>query len=85
MTSPIASESTLPCSLEIKAANFSLFVSNNALKANITRARLSGEVFDQAGKACSAAMIAAVVSASSLSTTCLVCSPVAGLNTGEKR
>ncbi|EWG71005.1 hypothetical protein P348_02454 [Enterobacter sp. DC3] len=42
VSSPTASEKTLPCSSLMRRARRSMFSSSSALKRNITRARLSG-------------------------------------------
>ena len=62
MTSPRASDSTLPCSTVISRASSSVCSSSSALKRNMIRARCSGGVADQAGSAASAAAMAARVS-----------------------
>src|SRR5690606_13751287 len=85
VTSPWASENTLPCSLVISRATSSRRASSSALKRNITRARTSGGVFDQLSNATSAAAMASRVSSAEDSETYRRGSPVAGLNTVEWR
>ena len=82
MTSPCASEKTLPCSAVIIAASWSLwrFISSRNLFS--TRARRIGGVSAQAGKASSAAATAAATSRSPPRCTWRATAPVAGLVTG---
>ncbi len=79
VTSPWASEKTLPCSLVISRATSSRRASSSALKRNITRARTSGGVFDQPSNAAWAAAMASRVSSAEDSDTYRRGSPVAGL------
>jgi len=75
VTSPLASENTLPCSAVISAASSSWCSSSRALNLNRMRARLSGGVSDQAGNA-AAAVSTSCAEASGIE---LETSPVAGL------
>ncbi|KAG1385989.1 hypothetical protein G6F59_017088 [Rhizopus arrhizus] len=79
MTSPLASEKTLPCSRVISSASSSWCLSSSALKLNRMRARLSAGVSDQAGKAALAAATAVATSSVEASGTDEQISPVAGL------
>ena len=85
ITSPRASDSTLPCSSVISLASSSTCASISALNRNSTRARDSGGVADQAGSARRAAATAAPVSAASASASCARIWPVAGSYTGDCR
>src|SRR5881628_2989306 len=82
---PFASESTLPCSFEMRSASSSMCRSINSLKRNITRARVSGEVSDQPAKASFARAIACSTSALEARGTLAASTPVVGLNTSPKR
>ena len=79
VSSPTASENTLPCSSLMMRASLSMFSSNSALKRNITRARFNGEWRAHPGNASCAAAMACSVSCVVLITTWRICSPVAGL------
>ena len=79
ITSPRASDSTLPCSAVIRPASSSRCCSSSALNRNITRARCSGGVAAQAGSALAAAAIAARVSSALAYATMPRSAPVAGL------
>ncbi|MCY1554364.1 hypothetical protein D9M68_909330 [compost metagenome] len=79
VTSPLASEKTLPCSRVISSASSSWCLSSSALKLNRMRARLSAGVSDQAGKAALAAATASATSSLDASGIDAVTSPVAGL------
>ena len=79
ITSPLASENTLPCSRVISSASSSWCLSSSALKLNSTRARLSAGVSDQAGKAALADATASATSSVEASGTDVMISPVAGL------
>src|SRR5690606_12743817 len=81
VTSPWASEKTLPCSLVISRATSSRRSSSSVLKRNITRARTSGGVFDQLSNAAWAAAMASRVASAEDSDTYRRGSPVAGLKT----
>jgi hypothetical protein len=83
--SPLASESTFPCSEVMAAASRSRSRSTSSLKRNMTRARRSGEVSAQGRKAFTAAETAAPTSASLASATRPVTWPVAGSNTSLAR
>ena len=52
MASPIASSSTLPCSLATRSASSSRCLSSSAFIRNNTWTRFGAGVFDQAGNAC---------------------------------
>ena len=84
-TSPIASESTLPCSSVITAAISPARALTISRNANSTLVRLLIEVCDQSGNASLAAPIAASTSLTSASSTSACCAPVAGLYTGAVR
>ncbi|CPJ45083.1 Uncharacterised protein [Bordetella pertussis] len=79
VTSPLASENTLPCSAVISAASSSWCSSSRALNLNRMRARLSGGVSDQAGNAAAAAATSVSTSCAEASGIELETSPVAGL------
>ena len=79
VSSPLASERTLPCSAVIAAAMRSASRSSRARNLFRIRARRSGGVAAQAGKAFSAACTAASTSRALASGTSPVCSPVVGL------
>ncbi len=85
VTSPRASDSTLPCSAVMIAARSPAWRSSRSLKRNITRARLSGVVSAQAGKAAAAASTAACTSSTEASGTRFVTAPVAGSKTSAWR
>ena len=85
VTSPFASDSTLPCSEVMMAARSSAWRSSNALNLNITRARFDGVVADQSGKATAAASTAVRTSWTEASGTRLVTWPVAGSKTSAWR
>ena len=82
---PLASLNTLPCSDVSVAASLSMLASTRPLKRKMIRARWSGGVCDQAGKAAAAAATAASTSAVLASDTRACTSPVAGLKTSPKR
>ena len=69
MTSPLASEKTLPCSRLRRAATSSMRDSKMSRRRKRTRARRSGGCADQSGKAAAAAATAALTSASVASGT----------------
>ena len=79
--SPLASETTLPCSLVINAASLSTSCSTSSRNRNRMRARTCGGVAAQLRNARSAQFTASLTSAASASATSAVCSPVAGSNT----
>ncbi|MNL24466.1 hypothetical protein D3C87_1459000 [compost metagenome] len=85
VTSPLASENTLPCSRVISAARSSWCLSSSSLNLNRMRARRSGASSDHAGNAALAAATAAPTSSALPSATRAATSPVAGLNTSAKR
>src|SRR5690606_6416212 len=82
---PLASDSTLPCSEVTSCAILSMFSSSSCLKRNMTRARISGGVLAQPGKAAAATFTAASSSLLLASATLAWTSPVAGLNTSAER
>ncbi|MNS96491.1 hypothetical protein D3C72_1307910 [compost metagenome] len=79
VTSPLASENTLPCSRVISAARSSWCWSSSSLNLNRMRARRSGGVSDHAGNAALAAATASATSCAVASATRAATSPVAGL------
>ena len=85
VSSPWASENTLPCSLLISTASSSRCCSSKALNLNITRARFNGVTCDQLIKAVAAAAMAARVSSAVAKLTSVWATPVAGSNTGWLR
>ena len=84
-TSPIASESTLPCCDVRTVATSVLRASSSSRIANMISARLDSDVARQAGSASLAASTAWFSSATSAKSTSCVCSPVAGSYTGPRR
>ena len=82
VSSPAASDRTLPCSEVMVAAMRCSFSSSRRRKRLRMRARRSGVVAAQSGQAFFAAATASAISASLASGTEPVCSPVAGLKTG---
>ena len=80
--SPAASWEILPCSSPIKRQISSAFFSNNSLNLNITRARFNGGVLRHSGNAALAAATASSMLFAPPKATCLLISPVDGLNTG---
>ena len=85
VSSPWASEKTLPCSRLMRRASSSLCCSISSLKRNITRARTSGGVWDQSAKARSALAMASRHSAAVERATVPCCWPVAGSKMAPKR
>ena len=83
--SPLASDSTLPCSEVMTAASSSVRASRMPRNLLRMRARRNGGVDAQAGKAFLATAMASFTSAVEASDTDAVCSPVAGLKTGAVR
>ena len=83
LTSPSASETTLPCSLVMISASSPLRAFSSSRKANRIWVRLASEVSRQAGNAAAAASITARASSTLASATSPVTSPVAGLVTGD--
>ena len=79
VTSPAASESTLPCSSVISRARAPASRSSNSRNLNRMRARVSGGVAAQAGKAAAAALTARSTSPALAKATRRLRSPVAGL------
>ena len=84
-SSPRASSSTLPCSAVISATMRSALRSSKSLKRNMMRARLSGVVARQPGKAATAAATATDTSSREAAATSRTTSPVAGFMTGSVR
>ncbi len=82
LTSPSASETTLPCSLVMILASSPLRALSRSRKANSTAERLANDVSRQAGNAAVAASITARPSSALPNTTSPVTAPVAGLVTG---
>jgi len=80
-TSPWASEKVLPCSRTMMRAKSSARCWIRCRKRNSTRARVSGGVLDQAGKAATPAFTAASTSSAVPSATCATGTPWAGLKT----
>ena len=85
VTSPAASERTLPCSAVMMAASSLAFASSSSRKRNMTRARASGVAAAHSGRAAVAARTAASTSAREPSATLRATAPVAGLNTSPNR
>src|SRR5215203_4691558 len=85
VTSPMASESTLPCSaVRIReTSSRRSWTSSRILKSS--SARFASDVARQAGKAAFAAATAAPTSSVVARSTSPVCCPSAGLNTGPAR
>lgn len=81
-TSPSASESTLPCSEVMIAANSCLRALSSSRNANRICVRLAIEVSRHAGNAAAAASITVRASSVLASATSAVTAPVAGLVTG---
>ena len=79
VASPLASDSTLPCSEVRIRANSSMCCSKSSRKRKSTRARRSGGCADQAGNAACAQATAASSSARLASGTSACTWPVAGL------
>jgi hypothetical protein len=73
MISPLASSTTLPCSLATIRASSSRFWSIRLRNANMIRARRVIDVSLHAGNAACAALTAASTSAASASTTSACC------------
>ena len=84
-TSPIASESTLPCSaVRIRATSSRRSCSSSRIR-NISSARFAIDIARQAGKAALAAWTAASISSGEARSTSPVWRPMAGLKTGPLR
>ena len=79
VSSPLASEKTLPCSEVMSSASSSAWRSISSLNLNMMRARFSGVTLLQDAKASSAFAMAARVSSAEDSATLKRASPVAGL------
>ena len=84
-TEPAASASVLPCSSEASFESSSRCCSISSRKRVRMRARRSGVVSRQAGKAALAAATAASISSLPASGTWRITSPLAGLNTSPMR
>ena len=82
LTSPSASDTTLPCSLVMILASSPLRALSRSRKANNTAERLANDLSRHAGKAAAAASITARPSSTLPNTTSPVTTPVAGLVTG---
>ena len=78
LTSPRASERTLPCSAVMMAASSSTRAFMSSRKANSTRVRWLSEAWRQPSKAAPATVTASSTSAAEARATWRVCSPVAG-------
>ena len=84
-TSPLASESTLPCSLVMIAASSPLRAFSSSRNAKRTWVRLASEVSRQPGNAAAAPATIAFTSSSDAMASWALTSPVAGLVTSLKR
>src|SRR6185312_11582132 len=82
LTSPSASETTLPCSLVMILASSPLCALSSSRKANNAADRLANDVSRQAGNATAAASITARASSTPPNTTSPVTVPIAGLVIG---
>ena len=78
-TSPIASDSTLPCSAVISVARSRACLVISSRNRNITSARRTSDVSRQPGRAAAAAATAAPTSAAPPKSTVPLTWPVAGL------
>jgi hypothetical protein len=86
VTSPIASETTLPCSAVMSAAISSLRSLSSSRKAKSTWVRLASEMLPPAASHASfAAVTTSSTSSAEARSSTPVCSPVAGLKTGLVR
>ena len=85
LTSPSASDSTLPCSAVMIAASSDLRAFSSSRNANRIWVRLASEVSRHSGKAAAAAATTALTSSSQARASWAVTSPVAGLVTSENR
>ena len=85
ISSPLASENTLPCSRLIKAAISSACRSTSSLILNMIRARRNGGIPAHCGNAAAAAAIACSVTARLASGTRAATAPVAGSKTSFQR
>ena len=83
LTSPNASETTLPCSAVMILASSPLRALSNSRKLNKIALRLASEVSRHAGNAATAASITARASSTPANATSPVTSPVAGFVTGD--
>ena len=78
-TSPIASESTLPCSsVRMRAISSRRSWTSSRMRKKIS-ARFDSDVARQAGNAAAAVCTAVSISSTEANATSFVCSPVAGL------
>src|SRR3954454_4769938 len=84
-TSPLASETTLPCSSEMISGSSPVRALSSSRKPNITFARWLSDDCDQVSNAVAAVRTASSTSAAVASTTSACCSPVAGFHTGLVR
>ena len=78
VTSPSASESTLPCSAVMIAASSSLRSLSSSRKANMIRARLVSDVRPHSWNAALAASIASSITRTEAKSTVPLTAPVAG-------
>ena len=85
VTSPSASDSTLPCSAVMSAAMSSLRSLSSSRKANSTAVRLASEASAQPSQAPAALLTTSSTSEAEARSSTPVCSPVAGLKTGDVR
>ena len=85
LTSPNASDSTLPCSAVMIAASSSLRAFNSSRNANNTCVRRASEVSRHSGKAAFAAATIASTSSADARASWPLISPLAGLVTSENR
>ena len=85
LTSPSASDSTLPCSAVMIAASSSLRAFSSSRKANRIWVRRASEVSRHVGNASRRPATTASTSVSEASASWAVTSPVAGLVTSENR
>ena len=85
VTSPIASESTLPCSAVRSFAISSRRSCTSSRIANSSSARFASDSARHAGNAAFAACTALSTSSTDAKSTWPDCRPVAGLNTGPPR
>src|SRR6478735_1283152 len=85
VTSPSASESTLPCSAVMSAATSSLRSLSSSRKAKSTPARLASEASAHSSHAEAADVTTSSTSEAEARSSTPDCSPVAGLKTGDVR
>src|SRR6476661_4056430 len=85
VTSPTASDSTLPCSAVMRAPISSLRALSSSRKAKSTWARLASDASAHDSQAAAADFTASSTRDAEARSSTPVCSPVAGLKTGEVR